>query len=139
MYFTSSTSCEITSRKLMPQSFYWWSHQKHRLYISCYFRCLLENFKTEWQFHHKRVLWKRRREKENNITTSDYVLQNILPHQLKNTSAHHKVVRGCECCIYAKMMQSYLLTCLDIYLNKLKHHIQNNQNRKSDEIRIGLA
>ena len=40
---------------------------------------------------------------------------------------------GCECCIYAKSINSSLLYWRDRYLKKLKDKIQNAQSRRSGE------
>ena len=42
----------------------------------------------------------------NNIIVVDYMLQNILPHQLKNMYAKYKIICVCECFKYAKIMHS---------------------------------
>ena len=54
------------------------------------------------------------------------MLCNILPLQLNKISAQYKLICGCECCIYSKIMHSYLLSW--IYLEKLKDQIHNAQN-----------
>ena len=41
---------------------------------------------------------------------------------------------GCECCVSAKNMHSYLLTWRDYNLKHLKDRIQNAQNRRSGEL-----
>ena len=38
---------------------------------------------------------------------------------------------GCECCIFAKIIKSSLLSLRDLYFKKLKDLIQNDQNRRS--------
>ena len=40
---------------------------------------------------------------------SDSKLRNILSPQLKKISAQYKAICGCDCCIYAKSMNSSLL------------------------------
>ena len=53
---------------------------------------------------------------ENNTIIYYLTLRNILPPQLKNISARYKVMCGCECCISAKIMHSYLLSWHYYYL-----------------------
>ena len=48
-------------------------------------------------------------------------------------SARYKIMCGCECCIYAKIIHSSLLSWCDRYLKKLKDKIQNSQSRGSGE------
>ena len=49
------------------------------------------------------------------IIISDSELHTILTSQLKKISARHRVMCGCECCIYDKFMHYYLSTFLDWY------------------------
>ena len=48
-------------------------------------------------------------------------------------SAFYKVMCGCECCIYAKSINSSLLSWRDRCLKKLKDKIQNAQSRRYGE------
>ena len=48
-------------------------------------------------------------------------------------SARYKIMCGCEYFIYAKSINSSLLSWLDRYLKKIKDKIQNDPNRKSGE------
>ena len=56
------------------------------------------------------------RDEDDNIIISDYTLRSLLPPQLKQMFARYKVMCGCECCIYAKIMHSSLLSLRDRYL-----------------------
>ena len=47
------------------------------------------------------------------IIISDSTLRSLLPPQLKQMSARYKVMCGCECCIYAKIIHSSLLSWCD--------------------------
>ena len=47
--------------------------------------------------------------KHNKTITSDSVPCTIIPHQQNNISESHKVMCGCESCIYAKSMHLFLL------------------------------
>ena len=47
--------------------------------------------------------------------------------------ARYKVICGRECCIYAKSINSSLLSWRDRYLKKLKDKIQNSQIIRSGE------
>ena len=49
-------------------------------------------------------------------------------------SGYHKVICGCECFIYEKGMYSYLLTWKYCYLEKLKYHNINSENRRYVEM-----
>ena len=40
------------------------------------------------------------------IIISDSTLRLLLPPQLKKKSARYKIMCGCECCIYAKIIHS---------------------------------
>ena len=51
---------------------------------------------------------------------SDYTLCSLFPPQLKQMSELYKVMCGCECCIYAKIIHSSLLSWRDRYLKKSK-------------------
>ena len=57
------------------------------------------------------------RDEENNIIISDSTLRSLLPPQLKQIFARYKVMWGCECYIYAKIIHSSLLSWRDRYLN----------------------
>ena len=46
------------------------------------------------------------RDEDGKIIISDYTLCSLLPPQLKQISAHYKVMCGCECCIYATSIHS---------------------------------
>ena len=46
---------------------------------------------------------------KNNIIISDSTIRNIITPQLKNITTPYKVMWLCECCIYSKIMHSYLL------------------------------
>ena len=48
-------------------------------------------------------------------------------------SARYKVMCGCECCIYDKIIHSSLLSWRGRYLKKLKDKSQNSQIRRSGE------
>ena len=72
---------------------------------------------------------------DNNIIISDSKLRSLLKRQQKRMSARYKVMCGCEFCIYAKRIHSSLLSWRDQYIKKLKHQIQNAQNRRSSEKR----
>ena len=45
----------------------------------------------------------------------------------------YKLMCGCECCIYSKIMHLSLLTCHDFNLKHLKGRSHNAQNRRSGE------
>ena len=68
-----------------------------------------------------------------NIIISDSTLHSLLPPQLKQIPARYKVMCGCECYIYSKIIHSSLLSWRDGYLKKLKDKIQNAQSKRSDE------
>ena len=53
------------------------------------------------------------RDEDDNIITSDSTLISLFPTQLKQMSARHKVLCGCECCIYAKSIHSSFLSWRD--------------------------
>ena len=57
----------------------------------------------------------------------------MLSPQSKQIYARYKVMCGGECCIYANIIHSSLLSWCDRYLEKLKDKIQNAQSRKSCE------
>ena len=44
------------------------------------------------------------RGEDDNIIISDSTLRSLFPPQLKQMSARYKVMCGCECCIYAKII-----------------------------------
>ena len=52
---------------------------------------------------------KKARDEDNKIIISDSTLQNILLPHLKKINFQYKVMCGCECCIYAKIIHSPLL------------------------------
>ena len=56
------------------------------------------------------------RDEDGKIIISDSTLRSLLPPQLKQMSAHYKIMCGCECCISAKMIHSSLLSWRDRYL-----------------------
>ena len=60
------------------------------------------------------------RYEENNIIISDSTLRSLLPHELKQISAHYMVMCGCEYCISAKIIHSSLISWRDRYLKNLK-------------------
>ena len=64
---------------------------------------------------------------------SDSTLSSLLPPQLKQMSTQYKVMCGCECCIYAKIIHSTFLSWCDRYLKKLKYKNQNALIRGSGE------
>ena len=53
---------------------------------------------------------------ENNIIISDHTIREIMPPQLKNIYAHHKVMCGCDCFVYEKLIHSYLLSWSYFYM-----------------------
>ena len=55
------------------------------------------------------------RDEDGKIIISDSTLRSLLPPQLKQMSAHYKIMCGCECCISAKSIHSSLLSCRDRY------------------------
>ena len=60
------------------------------------------------------------RDEDDNIIISDSTLCSLLPPQLKQMSARYKVMCGCECCIYTKIIHSSLLYWRDRYLKNSK-------------------
>ena len=50
------------------------------------------------------------RDEDGKIIISDYKLRSLLPPQLKQMSARYKIMSGCECFIYAKIIHSSLLS-----------------------------
>ena len=56
------------------------------------------------------------RYEDDNIIISDSTLRSLLPPQLKQMSACYKIMCGCECCIYAKSINSSLISWRDRYL-----------------------
>ena len=56
------------------------------------------------------------RDEYGKIIISDSTLRALLPPQLKQMSAHYKIMCGCECCIYDKSIHSSLLSWRDRYL-----------------------
>ena len=73
------------------------------------------------------------RYKDGNIIISDSTLCSLFTPQLKKMSAIYKIMCGCECCIYAKIIHSSLLSCRDRNLKKIKDKSQNAQIRRSGE------
>ena len=53
---------------------------------------------------------------DDSIIISDSTLRSLLPPQLKQMSALYKVMCGCECCIYAKIIHLSSLSWCDRYL-----------------------
>ena len=74
---------------------------------------------------------KEARDKGDNIIMSDSTSSSLLPPQFKKMSSRYKVMCGCECCIYAKSINSSLISWHDSYLEKLKDLSKNAQNRTS--------
>ena len=74
------------------------------------------------------------RNADNNIIISYSSLHKILPTQLKKTSAHYKVMCGCECCIESKSMHSSFLAWYDCHMKQLKDQGRNALNRRYVEI-----
>ena len=50
-----------------------------------------------------------------NILISDSKLHSLFPPQFKKMPSRYKVMCGCECCIYAKIMHSLLISWCDTY------------------------
>ena len=50
------------------------------------------------------------RDEDGKFIISDSTLRSLLPPQLKTMSARYKIMCGCECCIYAKIIHSSLLS-----------------------------
>ena len=73
------------------------------------------------------------RDEYDNIIISYSTLRSMLKPQLKQMLAQHKVMCGCECCIYAKNIHPSLISWSGSYLKKFKYKGQNYQNRKYDE------
>ena len=73
------------------------------------------------------------RDKDGKIIISNSTMRSLLPPQLKQMSARYKIMCGCECCIYDKIMHSSLLSWRDKYLKKLKDQSQNVESRRSGE------
>ena len=73
------------------------------------------------------------RDEDGKIIISDSTLRSLLPPQVKQMSAHYKIMCGCECCISAKSIHSSLLSWRDRYLKKLKDQSQNYHIRRSSE------
>ena len=55
-------------------------------------------------------------DEDGKIIISDSTLRSLLPPQLKQMSARHKIMCGCECCISSKSIHSSLLSWSDRYL-----------------------
>ena len=77
---------------------------------------------------------KEARNEHNNIIISDSTLRNILTPQLNKMTSQYAVMCGCGCCISAKSMHSFLFTCRNRRLEKLKDRSHNTQNRRYGEI-----
>ena len=60
------------------------------------------------------------RDEDGKIIISDSTLHLLLPPQLKQMSARYKIMRGCECCISAKIIYSSLISWRDRYLKNSK-------------------
>ena len=73
------------------------------------------------------------RDEDGKIIISDSTLCLPLPPQLKQMSARHKIMCGCECCISDKSIHSSFLSWRDTHLKNLKDEIQNYQSRRSGE------
>ena len=73
------------------------------------------------------------RDENGKIIISDSTLRLLLPPQFKKMSARYKIMCGCECCIYAKIIHSSLLSWRDRYLENPKDQSQNAQIRRSGE------
>ena len=73
------------------------------------------------------------RDEDGKIIISDSTLRSLLPPQLKKMSARYKIMCGCECCIYAKSINSSVLSWRDRYFKRLTDHSQNAQSRRSGE------
>ena len=56
------------------------------------------------------------RDEYDKIIISDLTLRSLLPPQLKQMSARHKIMCVCECCISSKIIYSSLLSWYDKYL-----------------------
>ena len=110
----------------MPQNYHWW--KKHRSYFqSCYCRYQSEScIISRWLQYRRYEL--NRQEKNGNIIISDTKLRNILPPKVKNTTYRYKVMCGCECCITAKSLHSYLLTWNGRHMKHLK---EKSKTRKT--------
>ena len=61
-------------------------------------------------------------------------MRNIFLPQIKNISAHNKVMCGCECCISAKSVHFSLFVCRDNCPKKLKYKSHNAQNSRLGEM-----
>ena len=70
---------------------------------------------------------------DDNIIISDFTLRSLLSPQLKKMYVRYKIMCGCECCIYDKIIHSSLLSWCDMYLGKIKDKSQNSQSRSSGE------
>ena len=70
------------------------------------------------------------RDSDNNIIISDSTLRTILSPQLKNLSSWYKVMCGCECFKYDKIIHSLLISWCDSCFKILK----GLQNRSSGEM-----
>ena len=71
---------------------------------------------------------------ENNIIIIDSTVRKIIKTQLKNMSSCYKVICWCECCIAAKIMHYYFLTCFHNHMKQLKYQTHNTQNIRYVEI-----
>ena len=73
------------------------------------------------------------RGEDDSIIISDSTLRSLLPPQLKQMSAHYKVMCGCECCIFAKSIHLSLISWCYRYFKKLKDKRKNVQSKRSSE------
>ena len=77
---------------------------------------------------------KKEKDADNNIIIRNSTLIKILLPQLKNMTARYKVMCVCECCIYTKIMHSYLLTWCACDKKQHKNISYNEQNIRYGEI-----
>ena len=73
------------------------------------------------------------RNEDDNTIISHSTLRSLFPPQLKQMSAHYKVMCGCECFISAKSIHSSFLYWRDRYLKKLKDKGQNSRSIRYGE------
>ena len=62
------------------------------------------------------------------------MLRYILPPKLKNMTSQYKVICGCDCCIYIKIIHSSLLSWRERFIKTLKYKICNAKNVRSGEM-----
>ena len=60
------------------------------------------------------------RDEDGNIISSDSTLHSLLPPQFKKMSARYKIMCGCECCIFATIIHSSLLSWCGMSLKNSK-------------------